>query len=165
MRALILAVVVLAAGCGKAKTTEALVDELKHSAVPSTVPNAVPNKPDRLKPSINAGQLWLEYGDNQAKADEDYTGRRITVGGDVHSVVKHGDGYEVRFTVLATEGPGNSQPGAVARFAASESGKVAKLKSLEMCYLQGRCKGRVESGPRGYTVVIEECTIISEPKF
>jgi hypothetical protein len=162
MRAALFVVLVFVAGCGGkgGDTSGGSVDRPAAGDEPR-----VAHKPDRLRPSVNAGQLWLDYGDNQAKADEDYTGRRLTVGGDVHSVVKHGDGYEVRFTVLADEGPGNAAHGAVARFPASETGKVAKLKSLEMCYLQGRCLGLRAGGPRGYVVVLVDCKVIAEPKF
>lgn len=152
-------------GCGGSKPTEDWSGAKAGARADENKQQPRPAKPDRLKPSVNAGTLWLEYGENEARADDEYTDRRITVGGDVYSVVKHGDGYEVRFTVLAHEGPGNSQYGAVARFPASERDSVAKLRELQMCYLQGRCLGKA-SGPRnGYTVVIEDCKIILEPKY
>lgn len=163
MRAVLLMALLFAVGCGAKPTAESGNNPPIET---KTSPNAKPvaSKPDRLSSSVNAGTLWLEYGENEARADEEYTGRRLTVGGDVHSVVKNGDGYEVRFMVFADEGSGRSLHGAIARFPASESGKVAKIREAQMCYFQGRCLGKSAGVRKGYTVIFEDCKIVPDPK-
>jgi RNA polymerase sigma-70 factor (ECF subfamily) len=106
------------------------------------------------------------YQQNDALADERFTGKQVTVLGVVDRVRKHPAGYAlVLTTVSAGSGPGESPPhseGAPLMFLFAESARkdLAKLKKSQIVIVKGRCKGRGREWAGKEFITFSDCKVI-----
>lgn len=147
MRRLLL-LVVLASGCGAR-------DESGPRA-------AADREPTDEQPTgtAGAGGMWLDYAENAAAAETKYTGKVLTVKGQVHSVTEDEGGYSLNFLVYLDES-NRKPPGTIAHFDRSQRDELAKLRPGRDAEVVGRCVGRVNTpaGRNGYAVVLENCRL------
>jgi hypothetical protein len=116
------------------------------------------------KPAV-AGITELEtlsatFLENEARADDQFTNRRVTCEGCVARVEKLASGgYRIDFI----HGISGNSLVACAFFPASESSKLAKLEYRSPVWFTGRCDGWDKSGYPAI-VAIRDCKVTDPPK-
>ena len=147
MRAVLLLVAVLAVGCGKGgeATTGASA--------------AKPERPS-LTGRVELEELAATYRTNEAKADDLYGNRRVTVEGAMKKLTKTDSGYFMSFEHGAHVG---SELPVVAYFPASAAPALAKLEFRSPVLFSGRCEGW-EKNMLPRAVAIRDCKLEPWPK-
>ena len=137
---------VLAAGCGKGETT--------------TGANAAKPERSALAGRVELEELAANYRTNEAKADDLYGNRRVTVEGAMKKLTKTESGYFMSFEHGANVG---SELPVVAYFPAGAASDLAKLEFRSPVLFSGRCDGW-EKNTLPRAVAIRDCKLEPWPK-